>query len=348
MILDMFMNESNLFDQKFQNEASELDDVTPIALSESEDIMDACFRITLENETNWNTIMNTIALSEMAFLESHAEGEVMYEAADFKAIVNSVIAWIKKQWAKLAGIFQKAITMIGEKMDSNKRLIAAFEKKVKTNKDLNEVKVTLDKKILKSVTPVVTMPDNVQASFGKVYAKLTRFQDFTNKEACDQMVADFSGENQSKKEEEFYKLLGFSSKSKISSELKDKWFESKKTLRAVDACEELRKQYKTIIKKQHDVTKATFNGFIADCKKNAPNKDTDTYERGVTVLNLQTRAIKNAISVLNITTGVSINAINTHMSYCRAVVSKALKGKGDAPEKKETKNESADLICNLI
>lgn len=128
MILDTFFNESKMFSDDTELNENYVDQIEAIALKESEHPVDACFRLTLENEQNWYNIFNTIAVSEMAFLEAHGNDDaIMYEAVDVKKIANTILTWVQTQFAKLKGAFEAAIKKISDAVNMDKKLVKEYE-----------------------------------------------------------------------------------------------------------------------------------------------------------------------------------------------------------------------------
>ena len=86
----------------------------------------ACYRIALENEMNYNAIMNAFMTKEYSVLESTG-AEMVYEAVDVSKFFTFIEANVKKFWGKIQGVFKKVMDFIAEYVVYNK----AFVKKYK-------------------------------------------------------------------------------------------------------------------------------------------------------------------------------------------------------------------------
>ena len=119
MILDLF-NESSIFDVEddVTNESlePEIENAEATPLKEGENITDAYFRITLENVQNYNNIMNTVAVAEMAYMEKNGATAPVYEAADVKKFGQTIVKYVQSAWSKIKGLFESAIAAV-QKME---------------------------------------------------------------------------------------------------------------------------------------------------------------------------------------------------------------------------------------
>ena len=89
----------------------------------------ACYRIALENEQNYNAIMNAFMMKEFSVLESTGQ-EMVYEAADVKKFFENVKNMVLKFWEKIKGVFKALAAKIAGAVTTNK----AFIKKYKDGK----------------------------------------------------------------------------------------------------------------------------------------------------------------------------------------------------------------------
>lgn len=85
-----------------------------------------CYRIALENEQNYNKIINACMMQEFSVLESTGE-EMVYEAGQIKKFFGWIKTQIQKFWSKVMGVFKKVQDFISQLIMSNK----AFVKKYK-------------------------------------------------------------------------------------------------------------------------------------------------------------------------------------------------------------------------
>lgn len=86
----------------------------------------ACYRIALENEQNYNTIMNAFMTKEFSVLESTGQ-EMVYEAVDVKKFFSNVAAAVAKFWAKIQGMFKQVIQNIAAYTATNKSFIEKYK-----------------------------------------------------------------------------------------------------------------------------------------------------------------------------------------------------------------------------
>lgn len=91
----------------------------------AEDPEVACMRIALENEQNYNAIMNAMMTREYSVLESTGS-EIVYEAANVKQFFELVKKQINKFWAKIQGVFKKLMDIIVSNTASNKAFIKKY------------------------------------------------------------------------------------------------------------------------------------------------------------------------------------------------------------------------------
>ena len=78
----------------------------------------ACYRIALENEQNYNMIMNAMMEKEFSVLEETGK-EMVYEAANVKSFFNAIQAAISNFWSKVQGMFKAAMSRIQDFVSSN-------------------------------------------------------------------------------------------------------------------------------------------------------------------------------------------------------------------------------------
>lgn len=344
MILDM-LNESNLFDSFTNQEENLLENVEGIAIDESEDPVSACYRITMENEQNWFNIMNTIAFSELAYMEAH-EGstEAMYEAADFKKIKDTIVAFIKNAWAKLKGVIQKAISNLTDVLNGDKRLCAAYLKKIKEKPELEKKTATVPKySVLSgSKSDLVSFILGIGLDAHREFDELWGFTDYANTYLCNDKCSKF----ESKK---FEGLKG--------DEMKDALYNTSEVkISGSDAYAKVNSgKNVTFLKNLYKVEEKEFNKLISQFnKEKADEAKNDFYNNASKVVALKSKYVKQTISVLNMAVKACIQAVNKDYAKNRAILKAIVGGKGEDPatnakkDDKKAANESADLICALI
>lgn len=341
MILDMF-NESSLFDNIQTGNTQEenfLEGVEAIALKENEDPISACYRITMENEQNWFNIMNTIAFSELAFLESHGPEEVMYESADLKKIKDSIIAWIQKQWAKLKGVFESVIANLEKLVKTDRVLLKAYDEKVKANPGFASKSVTKEGFLTaEQVSRIKAMPNSMYAENESVCSALYSFNSYDDDAKCKAIIEKFKDKKLDRKstKEDNKKILATPSRACTVADA----YKAVKEGKQVSAVKQMFKE-----------TQNDFNKMLSTFKREKSSYTGDNATYVSQIISLKSKMVKIAISELNLTCHDCLKALNRDYNLRRAVLKKVVGEK--AEEKKEDgkekpANESADLICALI
>lgn len=88
----------------------------------------ACYRIALENEQNYNRIMNAFMEKEYSVLESTG-AEMVYEAADVKTFFEAVKKQIAAWWGKIQGVIKQVIGAIANLTDKNLTFVKMYKGK---------------------------------------------------------------------------------------------------------------------------------------------------------------------------------------------------------------------------
>lgn len=86
----------------------------------------ACYRIALENEQNYNRIMNAFMTKEYSVLESTGE-EMVYEAADIKTFFDAVKKQISVWWSKIQGVVKNLMDKIAARVDMNMKFVNKYK-----------------------------------------------------------------------------------------------------------------------------------------------------------------------------------------------------------------------------
>lgn len=370
MILDTFFNESKMFSDDTELNENYVDQIEAIALKESEHPVDACFRLTLENEQNWYNIFNTIAVSEMAFLEAHGNDDaIMYEAVDVKKIANTILKWIQTQFAKLKGAFEAAIKKISDAVNMDKKLVKEYEAR---KNYITTVSYTTKEGA--KVWSAKVEPGEVPAIFDKeIYNAASKFisvESSAGKDKVDELKKEWAETKATVMDQARGKILnsvgdygnkGCAQKD-FTSELSKCLInaEGTKEVKVVDAYEKIKSgvTVKDMQKALNGVKKA-FNNMIKEAKKVQKEADrkSEDYSVVVDVCGIKTEVIKSLISIINIGSGAVIRAVGADYSTHRAILRKAVEdskktdkdtNKAGKEAKKSAKNESADIICTII
>ena len=75
-----------------------------------ENAVDSAFRIMAENTANWNSIMESIGIEELAVYESTGS-EIVYEEGTITNIFNKIKEVFMKLIEKIKGVFKKFMTV---------------------------------------------------------------------------------------------------------------------------------------------------------------------------------------------------------------------------------------------
>lgn len=88
----------------------------------------ACYRIALENEQNYNRIMNAFMQKEFSVLESTGV-EMVYEAANVENFFKLVKETIARWWAKIQGVIKKVMDEIAVRTNANANFVRKYKDK---------------------------------------------------------------------------------------------------------------------------------------------------------------------------------------------------------------------------
>lgn len=360
MILDTFFNESNIFG--YSGETNYVDDIEAIPLGENEHPVDACYRLTLENEQNWFNIMNTLAVSEMAFLEAHdGDTYMMYEAVDIKKIVNTVVDWIKKQFAKLKGVFEKAINKIKEALNFDKKLIKKYDAKVKSNPS-----------IASKTFPIFPIKNNRIVDFdeiNKIFDIIRNSYDSKCASEINKMSGDSeklgswdkdsrTGMMDEVRGEIVSKMGGASgscSAKDYSDELKKAITYEAGPIRATDAYDTIKKG-KPVASLNANFKKVSvvFNNMIKEAKALEKIHKLNDEKDKSKEMDIKIDALKQMVNINNATSRIVIKTVGTSYSAMRSVLRMAIgekdKDNDDNSNSSDNNTESTNesVICTII
>lgn len=359
MILDLF-NESNIFDVDdvtATNESlePEIENAEATPLKEGESITDAYFRITLENVQNYNNIMNTVAVAEMAYMEKNGATSPVYEAADVKQFGHTIVEFVKKAWSKVKGLFESAIAAVQKIFTRD--LAKEYEDGVK-NKKINPSTTIKVKKGVR-VSDINGIPDKVSVAISAAMNKLTVDTNMSKEDATakskewkenkkaslDQVrgtvIAAFGGDSGACTSKDFSSKLAQAVSTKIEGEVDIKLVEAYNHLKSDKSVSDLRKAFKAAQK--------DFNTLMKEAKTTEKNARKGKEEGTMTAAAMNSNIIKECITVLNATSHQIIKLAGKQASMYKAVLKKGISAKGkDKEKKKEATHENADLICDLI
>lgn len=364
MILDLF-NESNIFDvDDVTNESlePEIENAEATPLKEGESITDAYFRITLENVQNYNNIMNTVAVAEMAYMEKNGATSPVYEAADVKKFGQTIVKYVQLAWSKIKGFFESAINAVAGVFGAEveKRYLAAVKagkidpstmvtvKKGVIAKDLVNIPTRVNTIISSAMKDLMVDVTDISGDDAKSKAsdwkenKSTKINEMRGK-----VIGAFGGESASCTSKEFASKLGSAISSKVEGETKIKIGDAYYNLKNGTSAKDLRKGFKD--------TQKSFNACMNEAKKIEKAAKKDKADAAMTAAAMNVNVIKESINVLNATSHQFVKLASKQASMYRSVINLGLKKaetKKDDKEKesksKEATHENADLICDLI
>lgn len=367
MILDLF-NESSIFDVEddVTNESlePEIENAEATPLKEGENITDAYFRITLENVQNYNNIMNTVAVAEMAYMEKNGATAPVYEAADVKKFGQTIVKYVQSAWSKIKGLFESAIAAVQKIF--TKDLAKEYEDGVK-NKTINPSTTIKVKKGVR-ISDINGIPDKVSAAISTAMKKLTVDTNMSKDDATAKskewkenkkasldhvrgsVIVAFGGDGGACTSKDFSSKLAQAVSTKVDGEIDIKLVEAYNHLKSDKSVSDLRKAFKA--------TQKDFNTLMREAKSTEKNARKGKEEGTMTAAAMNANIIKECITVLNATSHQIIRLAGKQASMYKAVLRKGISAKKKG-EKKEagdgnTKNipatthENTDLICDLI
>ena len=364
MILDLF-NESNLFDDDDVFEESlepEIENAEAIPLKEGENITDAYFRIAIENAQNYSNIMNTIAVSEMAYMEKNGGAAPVYEAVDVKRFGRTIVQYVQEAYGKVKALFESAINAI--KKIFTRDLIAEYEQALKDKKIDPSKTITVQKGV--KINDLGAIPDKVNVTLNQHMNTLTvdvsriskddastKSKEWkeNKKENLNKMrgavIGAFGGATTGCTSKDFSSELAKAVSSKIEGDTEIKLSEAYEHVKNDISVKDLRKAFKNIQK--------CFNKILKEAKDIEKKAKDDKADAAITAGAMNVAIIKECINVLNATSHQIIKLAGKQASMYKGVLKKGLSGKKSSDKKDDKKkddkkatNEGADLICDLI
>ena len=305
----------------------------------------ACYRIALENEMNYNAIMNSFMKKEYSVLESTGV-EMVYEAADVKKFFKAVEEAIKRFWAKVQGLFKKIMDTIASYVNTNK----AFVKKFRGYTG----KLSTDIKDFKGYN----FNDLTAINYEPIIKEL-------NKEVNPSNISSYNDEEKAKAKKEAFKLDalkdamrgsivggGAVKADEFKTKLKVKFYGSEKK-EDVDVkdfghlLDELEKagSVKKAAKEAYDKARKCVNDMLGDIKK--VKKESERSNPAMKVAKCYTDGCNAAINVMTTVMHAHVGAINTKMHQDRAMAAAMVRG--TTWEKKEVvKKESVEEFDDIV
>lgn len=103
------------------------DETAEVEIPDSDDIEATAEAVIAANEANYNAIMQSIGISELAVYESTGS-EMVYEAANIKGFFGKIKEFFVKLWNKIKGIFKKFFALIASYTMKDKEFVNKYKK----------------------------------------------------------------------------------------------------------------------------------------------------------------------------------------------------------------------------
>ena len=377
MILDTLLGVNEAFDY-----GSELDGVESIPLKEGEDPLDAMYRITMENEQNFNNIVNTIALSEVNYMIENGTTDVVYEAVDIYKIVDTVTTAIENTWAKLKAVYESVMDKIDDLIHQDNKFVKKYKEDEST---YSKVKVTVKKihtfangnfftgngskgpeiaqsacdsafdPFNKKITKMLIYVEDASVN-GRYMGKLEK--EGNNIRTTGKEVKDFKTEWAKVKatmlDNACNEIVEGSTRATFSTKAVEYFTnDSAQTITGSEAYDMVSNGNltKTTLRKQRDSAKKAYSNIIKETKAlkrfNKKNKNAST------VLGIKIEYARMSSSLISEVSRVLIRIAVKNFNAYRAVLRSIVKGKESDTETNESvtyyrSSDGESLICNII
>ena len=311
----------------------------------------ACYRIALENEQNYNMIMNAFMQKEFSVLESTGV-EMVYEAANVENFFKLVKETIARWWSKIQGVIKRVMDEIAVRTNANANFIRKYkDKDVKTPTVENKFKgykftnavpnydkiagivgATVNEKVITNVT------EKSAAEF------LEKFKsDF--EAAKDKMRGAACGGSESVSADDFDKKLKvalFGSEDKVDIELKP----FSELIRDIDNANWIKKSAKDTYKSAQDSVKE-----LQKRVKMAESslRKADRKDAGMKVAKCLSEAINASLGIMSKTLSMDTKAMAAKAAQDRAMAAFYVTNQPkEEKAKPEVKKESTINDMNVV
>ena len=283
----------------------------------------ACYRIALENEQNYNMVMNAFMAQEFSVLESTG-AEMVYEAADVKKFFAGIQQVLSNFWGKVQGVFKKVIDKIGSFIDVNRAFVKKYKgAKINTpDKEFDGYKFTGNhplftsvKNILKSQVETPYLGQIATITNDKADEKVKAFKDDFDSIKNYLRGAMCGNDNKPVKEADFAKSLKISMYGS----------ENKVKIKGVPFGEliselESGRDAKKASKESYNNAKSGIMAIKAEIKK--AEKDLGKSENksaGMRLGKCLTDAVNASVSIMSVGLSAHVKAINAKLSQTRSM-----------------------------
>lgn len=347
---DFIFGEDTVYESSIEESVTTDEEMDACGVQECVDDPEvACYRIALENEMNYNAIMNAMMSREFSVLESTGE-EIVYEAENTKSFFARVKELIESFWRKVQGVFKKLIDMIGSIVLSNKKFVEKYKKNYKDIKtpskkfkgyEFGTLYIdfqAMAREVEKNVDPAMVGKATAEEAESFAAEWPTYFDDVKG-----QIRAIACGDNSNVSADAFAKKM----------RLKLYGSEDKKEIPSVPFIELLggisgAQQVKDMAKKSYNSAKNACKDLRSQVKKaeSELRKSEGRKNPGMKIAKCLTDSINAALSIMSTALSMQSSALLAKMRQDRSMAAYYVQHQG-----KETKsaNESAfDAIDNLV
>lgn len=285
----------------------------------------ACYRIALENEQNYNAILNHFMAKEFSVLESTGS-EMVYEAADIKKFFGAVKETIARWWSKIQGVIKKVIEEIAKFVDTDMRFVKKYKGQYMVTPDKIKVFKGFDFSKAKPGADYANIAGVVRMSVDQGIKNIGKMMNKDEVEYVENFKKEFNDTKAKMrgiacsvnyvKEEDFEKQLKiayFGSEDKVVVTLKP----FAKLLEEL----EFAKYAKASAKRAHDSAKASVKELLNEVKAAEKAASTNKYATGTKIGKCLTDAINASLNIMSRTMSMETRAIMTNLRQNRAMAS---------------------------
>ena len=312
-----------------------------------DDLDDAFARIAMENVENFYAIANAITVDEFAYYVQTNE-QVVYEEGRISSVCDKIKTWLEKAWAKIKGVFEKALGWLDQAVRNDKKFIEKYESKIKNKKDVKmsgyDIKLDSTKTNMMQLL-TAKFQNQTGLMLGAINSKdlMESYKDVDAAKMAATIRGYVVGKNEELSVEAFNKAI------------KETFIPDKKdiTISASTAIEEVRgaKEARAHVKSEYTKTK----NYFKSCMKNADRLKKEAIqatsrkeakEAGVMKIVGQWNSLcKSCISIAHTVEKYQLKAVSIIRSQYKSAIVKM--ANGDDKSKDDVKNESASFLDSI-
>lgn len=307
----------------------------------------ACYRIALENEQNYNSIMNAFMVKEFSVLESTGS-EMIYEAVDVQNFFASVKKTINLWWSKIQGVIKRVMEEISKRTDLNRAFVEKYTgKDIKTPENAKEFKgydfskvsepefVSVANLVESAVAPskIVKVDDAAAEEFMTSFkSKFEETKEYMRGAACGDMNRKVSSDDFDKE----LRIAFFGSAEKVSVSLLPFSTLLSELSGAKDAKAKAKSAYKKaqdVVKKLQQEVKVAEGGLKKSDKKNA----------GMKIAKCLTDSINASLGILSKAMSVYTKSMVARVMQDRAMAMYYITNQPKKEKAKDVKESAVDF-----